>query len=136
LLLFDTAFIVDLVNANAGAARLAKKVDGEASASFISVITLHEYLFGVYFRYEKDKTLLKEKLDSAERDLSRFEPVPLTPEITRLSASIHAELTRSGKLIGINDIYIAATAIRYDLTLVTKNKMHFRRIPKLNIETY
>jgi len=136
LLLFDTAFIVDLVNANAGATRLAKKVDEEASASFISVITLHEYLFGVYFRYEKDKTLLKEKLDSAERDLSRFEPVPLTPEITRLSASIHAELTRSGKLIGINDIYIAATAIRYDLTLVTKNKMHFRRIPKLNIETY
>ena len=136
MLLFDTAFIVDLVNANAGATRLAKKVDEEASASFISVITLHEYLFGVYFRYEKDKTLLKEKLDSAERDLSRFEPVPLTPEITRLSASIHAELTRSGKLIGINDIYIAATAIRYDLTLVTKNKMHFRRIPKLNIETY
>jgi predicted nucleic acid-binding protein len=134
--LFDTAFLVDLVNADAGAARLAKKIDEEASPSFISVITLHEYLFGIYFRYEKDKTLLKEKLDSAERDLSRFEPVPLTPEITRLSACMHAELTRSGKLIGINDMYIAATAIRYDLTLVTRNKAHFRRIPKLNIEIY
>jgi len=136
LRLFDTAFLVDLVNADAGAARLAKKIDEEASPSFISVITLHEYLFGIYFRYEKDKTLLKEKLDSAERDLSRFEPVPLTPEITRLSACMHAELTRSGKLIGINDMYIAATAIRYDLTLVTRNKAHFRRIPKLNIEIY
>ena len=134
--MFDTAFLVDLVNADAGAARLAKKIDEEASPSFISVITLHEYLFGIYFRYEKDKTLLKEKLDSAERDLSRFEPVPLTPEITRLSACMHAELTRSGKLIGINDMYIAATAIRYDLTLVTRNKAHFRRIPKLNIEIY
>ena len=80
--------------------------------------------------------MLKEKLDSAERDLSRFEPVPLTPEITRLSAGMHAELTRSGKLIGINDIYIAATAIRYDLTLVTRDKVHFRRIPRLNFETY
>lgn len=134
--LFDTTFIVDLVNADAGAASLAKKVDEEASPSFISVISLHEYLFGVYFRYQRDKSLLKEKLDSAERDLSRFEPVPLTPEITRLSASMHAELTRSGKLIGINDIYIAATAIRYDLTLVTRNKVHFRRIPRLNFETY
>jgi predicted nucleic acid-binding protein len=134
--LFDTAFLVDLVNADAGAARLAEKVDEEASASFISVISLHEYLFGVYFRYQRDKSLLKEKLDSAERDLSRFEPVPLTAEITRLSAGMHAELTRSGKLIGINDMYIAATAIRYDLNLVTRNKTHFRRIPKLNIETY
>ena len=134
--LFDTTFIVNLVNADAGASRLAKKVDEDTAPSFISVISLHEYLFGVYFRYQRDKVLLKDKLASAERDLSRFEPVPLTPEITRLSPGIHAELAKSGKTIGINDVYIAATAIRFDLTLVTRDKVHFRRIPRLNLETY
>jgi tRNA(fMet)-specific endonuclease VapC len=136
LRLFDTAFLVDLVNADPGASRLAKKADEEAEPSFVSVITLHEYLFGVYFKYQGDKGLLKDKLASAERDLSRFEPVPLTPEITRLSAGIHAELARSGRTIGINDVYIAATAIRFDLTLVTRDKVHFRRVPRLNLETY
>jgi tRNA(fMet)-specific endonuclease VapC len=136
LRLFDTTFLVDLVNADAGASRLAKKVDEDAAPSFISVISMHEYLFGVYFRYQGDKVLLKDKLASAERDLSRFEPVPLTPEITRLSPGIHVELAKSGKAIGINDVYIAATAIRFDLTLVTRDKLHFRRIPKLSLETY
>lgn len=134
--MFDTAFIVDLVNADTGAARLAKAVDEEGLPSFISVVTLHEYLFGVCFRYQRDRALLNDKLASAERDLSRFEPIPVTPDIARLSPSIHAELARSGRPIGINDVYIAATALRHNLSLVTRDRAHFRRIPKLKLETY
>lgn len=72
----------------------------------------------------------------AERNLRRFETIALTPEITRISAGIHAELGRSGRPIGINDVYVAATAVRHNLTLVTRDKAHFRNMPKLNLETY
>ncbi len=134
--LFDTTFIVDLVNSDPGAVGLAKKVDAEASLAAISAVSVHEYLFGVYFRYQKEEEELKKKLISAMSDLSRFEVIPLTKEVTELSSKIHAELERSGKRIGINDVYIAATSLRYDLTLVTRNEVHFRRISKVELETY
>lgn len=134
--LFDTDFLVDLVNSEPGAARLAREIDEAGLPSFMSVVSVHEYLFGVRFRNRREKGVLKDKLESAERDLSRFEEVPLTPEIARLSSGIQAELASLGKPIGINDVYIAATAIRYNFTLVTRNKSHFRRIQKLSLESY
>jgi predicted nucleic acid-binding protein len=72
LRLFDTGFIVDLVNSDEGALRVAKVADEEAS----------------------------------------------------------------GSRIGINDVYVAATAAHYGLSLVTRNIRHFKRIPKLKVENY
>lgn len=134
--LFDTSFLVDLVNADAGATRLAKAVDETGSPAYISVVSIHEYLFGVYLKYHSREEQLNEHLTSADRDLSRFEPIPLTTEITRLSSRLQAELTNSGRTIGINDLYIAATALRFNFALVTRDKAHFRRIPKLQLESY
>ncbi|HEY2290431.1 MAG TPA: type II toxin-antitoxin system VapC family toxin [Thermoanaerobaculia bacterium] len=43
---------------------------------------------------------------------------------------------RQGAIIGDADILIAATALVHDLTLVTGNLDHFRRIPNLRCETW
>lgn len=133
--LFDTTFLVDLVNSEPGAVRLAKEVDAEASLAAISAVSVHEYLFGVHFRYGGSEAL-KEKLSSAQRDLGSFEVIPLTKEIAEASSSIQAKLAVSGKQIGVNDVYIAATAVRYKLTLVTRDKAHFGRIQGLRVENY
>ncbi len=134
--LFDTTFIVDLVNSDSGAARLASKVDQEGSFAAISAVSVHEYLFGVYFRYRSDGDRLKGKLASAENDLRRFEVLPFTKEVAEVSSNLHADLVKGGRQLGINDVYIAATAIRYNLTLLTRDKAHFERISKLRVETY
>ncbi len=136
--LFDTTFIVDLVNSDPSAVRLAKRVDGEASLVAVSVVSVHEYLFGVYFRYGRnnDDDVLRTKLASAQNDLGRFEVIPLTRDLAELSCNIQAQLASAGKQIGINDVYIGATAVRYNLALVTRNKAHFARIPKLRLENY
>jgi len=137
LRLFDTTFLVDLVNSDTGAVRLAERVDGEGSLAAISAVTVHEYLFGVHFRYARDhRDLLQQKLKSAQDDLDRFETIPLTKEVAELSASLQAELARQGRQIGINDGYIAATGLKYGLTVVTRNKVHFERIAKLKVEGY
>lgn len=128
--------MVDLVNADAGAAELAGTVDDENSVATISVVTVHEYLFGVYFRYGRDRSKLKEKLASVARDLERFEVLPLTRGVAEVSSRVHSELAWSGQLIGINDVYIAATALNYNLSLVTRNLEHFRRIHGLKLEDY
>jgi predicted nucleic acid-binding protein len=50
-------------------------------------------------------------------------------------ARIRAELRSQGQLIPDLDILIAASALEYELSLVTRNTRHFRRIPGLSIRS-
>lgn len=133
--IFDTTYVVDLVNSDPGAVKAAEAQVAENSPSIISAITVHEYLFGVRLRYRTSPEL-KDRLASAARDLAPFDALPITKEVAEKSAELHAELTTKGRQIGINDVYIAATALRFDLELVTRNRRHFARIPSLKVEGY
>ena len=59
---------------------------------------------------------------------------------TRKTAEIYAGITRAlrkeGRLIGTNDLWIAAATIENDMTLVTDNSSHFGRVPELRLLTY
>ncbi len=133
--LFDTTFLVDLVNSDPGSGKLAKKIEEEKSFKAISVVTVYEYLRGVYYAYSATKQL-SEKLENAERDLGAFQVIPFTHEIARQSAQLQAGLERKGEMMGINDLYIASTALLLKLALVTRNSEDFRRVPGLKIESY
>ena len=41
-----------------------------------------------------------------------------------------------GQVIGSNDLWIAAQAIRNDLVLVTANEREFARVPNLKLENW
>ena len=77
----------------------------------------------------------KEKIIEGERALARFDLIPYTYEIARKAAKIDAELIKQGGMLSFPDVVIAATAIVYDLKLVTRDK-HFERIEGLQIEVY
>lgn len=49
---------------------------------------------------------------------------------------ILAALTKTGLPVGVEDTQIAATALAHDLTLVTANLKHFRRIAGLRVEDW
>jgi len=51
----------------------------------------------------------------------------------RRFARIRGELRKAGRAIGDFDILIAASAIRHDLVLITRNIRHYERIPELKI---
>ena len=133
--LFDTTFVVDLVNSDPGAVRIAEEQAAGNSPSVVSAVTIHEYLFGVRFRYGTSPDLA-EKLASAARDLAPFDVLPVTKEVAEESARLHADLTAEGNQIGINDVYIGSTALRFGLELVTRNDRHFSRIPSLKVKSY
>ncbi len=134
--LFDTTYLIDLINSDSGALKKAEEIDREGTPPALSVISMHEYLLGVYLKYYDQKTTFKSRLTSARQDISRFEILPLTQEIVETSAMIHSDLIRQGKVIGINDIYIAATAMQYNIELFTRNTAHFDRIRGLKLRTY
>ncbi|MDG7018213.1 MAG: type II toxin-antitoxin system VapC family toxin [Nitrososphaerota archaeon] len=133
--LFDTTYIIDLVNSDEGAVELARKVDEEGSGGAVSAVSVHEYLFGVHHRYRSEAEL-KEKLASALDELGRFETVAFTKEVAEASSKIGAELARAGRVVGINDVYIGATALVHKLPLVTRNRANFARMRGVETETY
>ena len=134
--LFDTTYLIDLINGDEGAVKKAGEVDAEDLFKAISIVTAHEYLRGVYHLYMHEGKLLESKLTRADAELSRFEVIPYTYDVAKVAAKIDAMLISEGISISFADIIIAATALHYKLTLVTRNIDHFKRIPELNIETY
>jgi len=51
-------------------------------------------------------------------------------------AAVTRELRREGRLIGSNDLWIAAVSLRHELPLVTADVAAFRRVPGLEIVAY
>jgi tRNA(fMet)-specific endonuclease VapC len=133
--LFDTNFLIDLVNNQTGAVEKARQADKEDDPAAISAITVHEYLLGVHLEYYESKHL-SEKLDSARRDLAAFQVIPLTSEVAEESSRIQARVERRGRPTAMNDLYIASTALRLKIPLVTRNTHDFEKIPDLTLETY
>ena len=136
MLVFDTSFIIDLSNSDRGALKLADSVDQDGSIAAISVISVHEYILGVHLRYFRDKDLLATNLQAAEKLLSAFLILPVTVEIAMQSAKIQSTLMKNGKIIGINDIYIAATAIVSKSTVVTRNVSEFEKVDGITVQKY
>jgi predicted nucleic acid-binding protein len=54
-------------------------------------------------------------------------------ETLKLYVKVYTELSRANRLIGPHDLWIAATALQYNLPLLTQNVNEFRRVPGLDV---
>jgi tRNA(fMet)-specific endonuclease VapC len=97
----------------------------------ISVITYAEIYQGIYFGRHPGQS---------ERDfrklLVRVDVFTISRPIARRAAHIRGALHQQGLPLAVADIFIAATAIHHDLTLVTRNLRHYQRIPNLKLHPY
>jgi tRNA(fMet)-specific endonuclease VapC len=96
----------------------------------VSVITYYEVLNGLHYKDAKGQLAKFEVFIQLNKILD------LSSSIAQRAAIIHADLRKSGQIIGHNDILIAATAIVNDMTLITNNSTHFSRIPELQIDNW
>lgn len=97
----------------------------------ISVITKSELLFGVEVspRRQQDESALSAFL--------RYVDVLDFPDAaSQHYANIRASLKTSGRMIGANDLFIAAHSRSLGLTLVTNNTREFGRVSKLKTENW
>ena len=67
------------------------------------------------------------------RFLDATQLLSVTPEIAERCGQVRAKMFDEGHIVPIADMLIAATALVYDLTLVTHNVKHFEAIPGLTI---
>lgn len=71
-----------------------------------------------------------------ETTLQPFATLPFDLESARHYARTRDALERAGKIIGGNDLMIAAIALANDLTVVTHNNEEFSRVPGLRVEDW
>lgn len=74
--------------------------------------------------------------DRWEAFLAPFRVLPSTPDVCWEYAKAFRYLKDNGRLIGANDLWIAATALASDMAVVTKNMEHYRRVPGLSVVEY
>jgi tRNA(fMet)-specific endonuclease VapC len=127
--LLDTNIVSDLVRNPQGAvaARIAKL--GEDTV-FTSIIVTAELHYGLAC---KRSDRLARQLETV---LSGLEVQPWDAPADEHYGEIRAFLQGKGKLIGGNDLLIAAHALALDVTLVSDNVREFSRVPGLKLENW
>lgn len=96
---------------------------------YISSITKFEIEYGL-LKKPKLKSIASQQLELLYQQVNDLE---FNSDSAKVAASIKHHLYSVDTPISIEDIYIAAIALRYNLTVVTSNTKHFVLIPDLKI---
>ena len=110
---------------------LAKFEENKNIPISISLITYAELVFGAKRSQNERTNMLK-----VNRIREIYPVEELNIGIMELFADIKANMYSKAMRIEDMDLFIAATAIYNDLTLVTNNTKHFRNIPLLKLENW
>ena len=97
----------------------------------ISVITYGELVYGA-----KKSQHIEKNLAVSYRIAELFPIIDIDRSIMEVFGEIKSGLERKGKIIEDMDILLAATALSYNLILVTNDVSHFQRIEDLRIENW
>lgn len=71
-----------------------------------------------------------------EEFLRSFRWLPITPDVAWRFGRTFQFLRVNGMSVGVNDLWIAATALSHDVPVVTANVRDFARIPGLEVIGY
>lgn len=101
---------------------------------YISAITVSELLHGVW--RAKNESIKNRRSVFVEAIIEQFPVLDMNTTVARIHSQIWAELLSKGQMIGPYDLWIAATALANDLTVITSNLKEFERVPGLSVESW
>ncbi len=124
--LVDTDWLIDVYSGRPDAMRVLVRLHSLGLA--VSIISHGELFDGTFGFLDAD-----ERLTRVYALLSRFDTLQLTDPVMEIFGRTRSHLRRSRQMIADLDLLIAATAVSHDLTLLTRNVRHFRRVPDLQL---
>ncbi len=124
--LCDSDFLIDFLNdLDAAMSIVTPLLDEGLGVSLVAVGEVYDGVLGGRDPVQAERRFLAV--------LERTSLVGLDLATMRIFAELRGHLRKIGQETGDNDLMIAATALRHDLTLVTRNRRHFDRIPGLRL---
>jgi tRNA(fMet)-specific endonuclease VapC len=124
--LLDTDWIINLLAGKKDATDYIQRFDPEDIG--ISLVTAGEICESAY-NYANPQ----EHINRFRSFLDNFQLLNLNLPIIEKFAEVRAHLRRRGQLISDFDMLLGATALHYDLIVLTYNKKHFARIPDIKL---
>jgi tRNA(fMet)-specific endonuclease VapC len=122
--LIDTSVIIKMMHDEPAAINLLQKIE----KAYIPVIVKGELFFGAYKSARRDSNM-----ELFRNVLSKFEIIPIDGDDIPVSyALIKSDLEKKGKPIPENDIWIAAIAHVYGLSVATFDG-HFSDISQIEL---
>jgi tRNA(fMet)-specific endonuclease VapC len=118
----DTNILVDALNGKRGRAELLRELILAGHALACCSVTVAEVYSGMR-PHEAART------DQLVSSLGWYD---ITRSIARQAGQLRFEWARQGITLALADTLIAATALEYDLTLITDNRKHFP-MPELSL---
>ncbi len=125
-LILETTFLIDLER------ELAQGSEGPAH-SFLTEHAFEPLYTTATVAGELAAGLPPDGQSRWETFLSPFDVLPIDRDVAWEYGRIYRFLRQNGMLIGANDLWIAATAVAFDLPLVSRNVTEFRRVPGLHV---
>lgn len=130
-LLIDASILIEHER---GRLDVASRVAERDDEFFLSVLTASELLHGVHRAVEASVRARRSAF--VEGILSSFPLLEIDLSIARAHARLWADLSRTGRLIGAHDLWIAASCLARGLRLATANEGEFARVPGLELEVW
>lgn len=124
--LLDTSIIISYLQGKDNVVKLLNNIEGELSSSYVCLGELYEGVYRVKNKLEVEKTVT-----DFFKSLSAL--YSIDEKVAKQFGEIRAKLKLQGTVIEDIDIFIAATCLVNDLTLITQNVKHFSRINNLKI---
>jgi tRNA(fMet)-specific endonuclease VapC len=126
--LVDTDWVADYLAGQTAAIRLINSLFRDGAA--ISIISYSEIQEGILGSYDP-----RAARQGFRRLLRSVRVLPITRPIADRNAAIRSQLRSQNKPIDPRafDLLIAATALEYRLTLVTRNTRHYGDIPGIQL---
>ena len=124
--LVDTDWIILHFRGNTQVARRIEELTPDGIG--LSIVSMGELYEGVYRASDSSGSESTLRLILSEIDV-----VQIDDEVCRIFGQQRGMLRASNSLIGDTDLWIGATALRHDLTLLTNNRRHFERMQGLDI---
>lgn len=124
-----------LIEHERGRLDLDRHPEGHAEEDFfLSVVTASELLHGVH----RAESAAQRSRRSAwvEAILDRFPLLLIDLSTARAHARLWAELAGEGRIIGPQDLWLAAACLAHGLTFVTANVREFGRVEGLGVENW
>jgi tRNA(fMet)-specific endonuclease VapC len=128
-LILDTSFIV-AAERDAG-----RKIAGPA-AKFLTAHPDERFFITFTVAGELACGHSASALDDWKRLCRPYAVIPWHRQISWQYGLTYRQLQKSGRLIGANDLWIAATAIVHQMAVVTNNVQDFRRVKGLSVVSF
>lgn len=127
----DTTFVIDVLAGDEGALEALRDIDSERKPEKVSSVTVLELYEGVSRsdRPDDERSVVLEVLDTKT-------VIPADHDVMRRAGRLSGELYADGRPIDREDCVVAATALREDEPVLTRNADHFERVPQVDVRSY